>query len=132
MWHWLLINGIWVFIVSTLLLIVIYFIREWAQRRLKKVMPKERYERLQKTGRVSFWTVEGLALVIIVVALVAIVLSRQGAANMVTPETFKLTQIGFLIEIIKQYNKAIIFHIQKPKIHFLFSIYSAAFRNFLW
>jgi len=88
-WQWLMINGIWVFIISTLLLIVIYFLREWAQRRLKKVMPKEWYARLGKTGRVSFWTVEGLALVIIVVALVAIVLSREGAATMVTTETIE-------------------------------------------
>ena len=86
MWEWFITNGIWMFIISAFVLILLYLVRGRAKSWLEKVMPKEWYARMRKSGKIAFWTIEGLALVVIAVALVAVVLSSEGAATLVTPE----------------------------------------------
>ncbi|MFC1930202.1 mechanosensitive ion channel domain-containing protein [Chloroflexota bacterium] len=87
MWQWFTTNSVWVFIISAFVLILLYLVRGRAKSWLEKVMPKEWYARMGKSGKIAFWTIEGLALVVIAVALVAVVLSREGVATLVTPET---------------------------------------------
>lgn len=89
MWQWLIANSIMIFIVSVLVLLLSCLLRECVKSWLKKVMPGERYEWIRIIGRIAFWTVISLALVTIAIALVAIVLSGEGAATIVTTETIQ-------------------------------------------
>jgi len=89
MWQWLTINSVWIFTISAFVLILLYFVRQWARSRLQKVMSRELYERMRKSGNIVFWAIEGLAFVMIAIALVAVVLSREGAAALITTETIQ-------------------------------------------
>ncbi|MFC1967895.1 mechanosensitive ion channel family protein [Chloroflexota bacterium] len=89
MWQWFTTNSVWLVMISTFILVIVHLTREWAKRKLTKIVPPEWYKRMSKSGKVAFRTIEGLALMIIAVALVFVVLSQEGAAKLVTPETIQ-------------------------------------------
>jgi len=87
MWAWFTTNSLWILIVSVLVLILLLTVGERIRGKIIKAMPEERQERVQKGLGVACWTIEGIALVITVLAFVAIVLSEEGVYAMITPET---------------------------------------------
>ncbi|MFC1987428.1 mechanosensitive ion channel domain-containing protein [Chloroflexota bacterium] len=89
MWQWLITNSVGVFIISAFILVLLFFIREWVKSRLQKVMSRKLYERIRKSGYIVFWTIEGLAFMMVAIALVAVVLSREGVAALITTETIQ-------------------------------------------
>ncbi|MFC2072389.1 mechanosensitive ion channel domain-containing protein [Chloroflexota bacterium] len=89
MWQLLTTNSVWIFIISTFVLIMLYVIREWARHRLKTVIPKQWCQRMAKGANLTFWVIEGILLLTIAIALVAVVASREGAAAIVTTETLQ-------------------------------------------
>ncbi|MFC1928815.1 mechanosensitive ion channel domain-containing protein [Chloroflexota bacterium] len=89
MWGWITTNSVWVFITSSFVLIMLYLFKEWARHRLKKAIPDKWYQRMAKSTNLTFWSIEVIALLTIAVALVAVVVSREGAAALVTTETLQ-------------------------------------------
>jgi len=89
MWEWFITNGIWIVIAGGVGLILLLFIRERVQGLIKKAAVKKPYKALEKSVNLTAWILGGILLVIIGLALVAIIISRQGVYAVVTPETIE-------------------------------------------
>jgi len=87
MWEWFTANSVWILVVSAIVLILFIFVRGRVQRRVEKAAPESLWKRAHKSATVAFWAIEGITLVIIALALVAITLSQEGIHAIVTPET---------------------------------------------
>jgi len=90
MWEWFTANSMWILVASVLVLILLLTVGERFRDKIIKAMPEERRERVQKGVGIACWTVEGIALVLAVLAFVAIVLSEKGVYSIITPETIKV------------------------------------------
>ena len=86
MWHWIEANSVWLFIGLTFLLIILLAIRQRVRDSIVKAVPEERQKDTGGKITVAFWTIEGIVLVLIAIAGVAMVLSTEGAAAMITTE----------------------------------------------
>jgi len=86
MWHWLTINSGWILIASGFALVLLLFTMDWVRDKVVKMAPEEQQTKVQGRVTLALWTAEGLAALLIAVALVALVTSEEGIAAMVTPE----------------------------------------------
>jgi len=102
MWEWFTANGIWILVASGIGVIVLLFTRQKVQGRIEKIAEKERRNTLERSMRMSTWAIGGILLAIIVLALTAIILSREGISATVTPETVQkwFLEHGILIIVI--------------------------------
>ena len=114
MWEWFTINSVWVFIASAFVLIILLFIRDRVRSDIAKVA-SEKQKRARRNTTLAFWIIEGISLVIVIAALVAIILSREGARAMITPETIQswLLEHGTSILIILLVGVGLWFALQK-------------------
>ncbi|MFC1909757.1 mechanosensitive ion channel domain-containing protein [Chloroflexota bacterium] len=89
-WDWITFNSIWIFIVSSVVLIILFFLGELILNRITKSLPETRRE----LGRIiigyTLPCIEIIAVLIIIVALVVVVIAREGAQAIVTPEMIQL------------------------------------------
>jgi len=99
MWEWFTVNSVWILTISAIVSILLLFIRHRALGRLKKGEAAKGNKRLYRSVNFVFWTIGGVALVIIVLTVVAITLSRQGVHTVITSETIQrwLLEHGILI-----------------------------------
>ncbi|MFC1985183.1 mechanosensitive ion channel domain-containing protein [Chloroflexota bacterium] len=93
MWERFTINAVWILIISTFVLLITPFFWRRIQERVKRALPEKWHQKLDRGMGLAGWAIEGAALIVLVVALVAVVMSKQGAASIVTPQTI---QIWFL------------------------------------
>ena len=100
MWGWFSANSIWILFCAGLVLLLLLFFMERVRDGIAKLVP----ERLQKSTygntTIIFWTIEGIAFVVMALAFVAITLSREGARAMITPQTLQMWFIEHGISII--------------------------------
>ncbi|MFC1874217.1 mechanosensitive ion channel domain-containing protein [Chloroflexota bacterium] len=89
MWQWLTVNSVWLFILASFVLVLIYFGGGRVERALEKVIPAGWHSWMRKSAKLVFWVIEILAVVVIIVALTAVVLSREGVASLITTETIE-------------------------------------------
>ena len=87
MWTWLMINGIWVLVAASTLLLLLLSGRRWIRARITKLASKTPPETVATRVRVAIRTTGAILLVIIAVALTAVVVSREGVQAAITPET---------------------------------------------
>lgn len=85
MWAWFTANSVWILIVSGLLLVFLLYFGE----RIRNMLIGQEGKELRRRITVTIWTVEGIALGVVAVALVAIILSREGVHAMITPESIQ-------------------------------------------
>ena len=93
MWEWFTVNGVWILIASAIVLILLLTLGGRIQKNIGKAAPKKWHETLDKSIRLTFWIIEGIFLVALVLALVAVIVSQEGIHAVLTPETI---QQGFL------------------------------------
>jgi small-conductance mechanosensitive channel len=86
MWEWFTANAVWILIASGFVLVLLLFTMDWVRDKVVKMAPEEQQTKVQRRATLAFWTAEGLASLLLVVALVALVISEEGIAAMVTPE----------------------------------------------
>jgi len=67
-------------------LILLFFVGDRIRDNLTKVASEKWQERVHRSITFAFRTIEGIALVLIILALVAITLSREGIHTIITPE----------------------------------------------
>jgi small-conductance mechanosensitive channel len=84
MWDWITHNSWWLFIVSAFALIILLIIKGRVQARLEGLVSEEHATGMHKGINIAFWSLEGLALIVIGMAGVAIVLSEEGIYNVIT------------------------------------------------
>jgi len=89
MWEWLTTNAVWVLIVSFFVLLLVFYIRHRFQKHIEKAMPEKWRGRVHRSIKLTFWTVEGIASAVIVLGLTAIVISEEGVAAIITPQTLQ-------------------------------------------
>ncbi|MFC1931928.1 mechanosensitive ion channel family protein [Chloroflexota bacterium] len=90
MWPWFTTNSLWILIFSVLLLILFLTVGERFRHKITETVSEKRQERAEKGVSIAFWTIEGIALVLTVLAFVAIVLSEEGVYATITPETIQM------------------------------------------
>jgi small-conductance mechanosensitive channel len=86
MWEWFTANAVWILIASGFVLVLLLFTMDWVRDKVVKMAPEEQQTKVQRRATLALWTAEGLASLLLVVALVALVISEEGIAAMVTPE----------------------------------------------
>jgi len=89
MWQWFTTNGIWIIIASGVGLILLLFIRERVQALIEKTAEKKPRKTLGKNVNLTTWVLEGVLIVVIAFALVAVITSREGVKAVITPETIE-------------------------------------------
>ncbi len=87
MWAWFSGNSIWVLIISGLLLVLLLLFGERVRNMITRVAPEKRREGLCGKVRIVFWTIEGIALAVVLLAFAAMVLFREGIYAAITLET---------------------------------------------
>jgi len=102
MWDWFTNNGIWILIISAIVLILLLFVRQRVQDSIEKATPKKWHKTLEKCMRLTVWVTGGILLVIIALALTAVIMSREGVHAVITPETIQrwFLEHGILIFVI--------------------------------
>ena len=101
-WQWFTTYSIWVLMFSALALALLVFGRPRLHARLQHVSPRNRAQVLQRVCNAVIATLDGLILIVIVAAAIAITLSREGPQALMTPETIKLwfVEHGLLVLLI--------------------------------
>ena len=87
MWQWIMAKAVWLLVTSGLVLAILLFITDRVRDRLVLAAPEEKQPQVDKMVTTTFWVIEGIAGVLLVVALAALVISEEGIAAMVTPAT---------------------------------------------
>ena len=86
MWDWITTHSWWLFLVSALALFALLFIRGRVQTVIKKRVSEERSAGLCRWCSILFWSLEGLALILVGVTGISIIMSEEGVYDLVTVE----------------------------------------------
>ena len=89
MWGWFTTNSIWILIASGLVLLLILIFSERVRDIIARLEPDKWQKRALGNITAIFWTIEGIAVVVMVLAFVAITLSQEGARAMITTQTIQ-------------------------------------------
>ena len=86
MWDWFVNNGIWILIAASIVVVLLLIFSDKVRALISKLAP-DKWERRFTHGVTSiFWTIEGIAVVLMIAACVAITLSTEGIGAVITPE----------------------------------------------
>jgi small-conductance mechanosensitive channel len=89
MWEWFMANGLWILLAVVVAFVLFYFLRRWAYRVVRKLVPGQWQEQLKGTQRAVTWVIIGIGGVILALAVAAVVVSRYGVD--VTPALDKVS-----------------------------------------
>lgn len=89
MWEWFTTSSVWILIASGFVLVLLLFVGDRIRDKIAKAMSGKWQKSAHRNAAIAFWTIEGIALVIIALAFVAITLSEEGVRAMITPETIQ-------------------------------------------
>jgi len=99
MWQWIMANAVWILVASGFVLAILLFTTDRVRDKLVQRAPEEKQPQVDKRVTTAFWAIEGIAAVLLVVALAALVTSEEGIAAMVTPATIGIWVVGHGIRI---------------------------------
>lgn len=99
MWEWFTLNSIWFLSAAAIGITILIFIRNRFRDRIAKLKPEQNNTRRNRIIKRSFLYLIGILLVIMVVAVVAIILSGEGANAAIGTEDIKawLLEHGIII-----------------------------------
>ena len=83
-WQWFIANSIWILIIASCTLFFTFFSRSFIQTRIKTWVPPKWRKNMVKAISLLHWSIEGITLVLIATAAMAIVLSRQGIHELIS------------------------------------------------
>jgi len=86
MWEWFTVNSIWFLSAAAIGITAIIFIRNRFRDKIAKLKPEQRDTRRNRIINRLFLCIMGILLVIVVVSVLAIIFSSEGANNVVNPE----------------------------------------------
>jgi small conductance mechanosensitive channel len=87
MWQWIMAKAVGILVASGFVLAILLFSTDWVRDKLVQRAPEGKQPQVDKRVTTAFWALEGIAGVLLLVALAAIVISEEGIAAMVTPAT---------------------------------------------
>jgi small conductance mechanosensitive channel len=99
MWEWFTTNSIWFLSAAALGLTLLIFLRDRYRDRLAKSEPSKIQTRSHRVLNLIYLAAGGVLLALIVLAVVAIIISREGVLAIITPETVQewLLSTGIVI-----------------------------------
>jgi small conductance mechanosensitive channel len=100
MWGWFMANSLWFLIGAGLVLLLSFFFSERARHVITRLTPERFRDRLYGNVTVVFWTMEGIAFAIVILAFAAMVLSEEGVGAMLTPQVMQKWFLAHGIKII--------------------------------
>ncbi len=86
---WFTNYSVWILVAAGLVVFLLLFFSERVRGIIARLEPEKWQNKAFGKINAVFWTIEGIAVVVMVVAFVAITLSREGARAMVTTETIE-------------------------------------------
>ncbi len=89
MWGWFTDNSLWILIILALLVLVILFFGGKIRKSIVGMFSEKKREKASGKVNIIFWVLEGILAVIMIVSLVAMALSRDGDAPLVTTGEIK-------------------------------------------
>ena len=89
MWGWFLDNSLWLLIASALLVIILLFFSEKIRTAIAGMVSEKKREAASGRINVIFWTLEGIFAAIMVASFIAMILSQDGEAPIITAEGIK-------------------------------------------
>jgi small conductance mechanosensitive channel len=84
MWDWITTNSWWLFIVSAFALIILLIIKGRVQVRLEGLVSETHSTGMHRGINITFWFLEGIALILIGITGVSIILSEEGVYSVIT------------------------------------------------
>ena len=102
MWGWFLNNSAWILIITSLLVILLLFFNERVRGAISRLEPERWQHRFFGNITAIFWTIEGICVVVMVMAFTAIAISNSGGGAFLTTENIEtwLLDHGFSVIII--------------------------------
>jgi small-conductance mechanosensitive channel len=89
MWEWITANSVWILIVAAVVVVLLLIFHDRVQGLIARIEPDKWQNKAIGKIATVFWTIEAIAVIIVILAFVALVLSREGAGTMITPDTIK-------------------------------------------
>jgi small-conductance mechanosensitive channel len=84
MWNWITVNSWWLFLICAVALIVLLTMKGRVQGSIEKRVEEVRMTVIRKWINISFWSLEGIVLIIIVMTGIAIIISEEGIYSIIT------------------------------------------------
>lgn len=98
MWGWFIDNGLWILIFSSVVVVLLLLFSDRVRRLLSRITPDKWEVRFTGSITTVFWTIEGIAVLLMITAFIATTVSTEGAAAAISAERL---QIWFLEHGIK-------------------------------
>jgi small conductance mechanosensitive channel len=89
MWEWLITYSVWIFILSALVLLLMFGIGGRVRGVIDGMTPERWRERLHRSTHIIGWIIGGITTGIVALALAAIVISEEGVAATITSESIE-------------------------------------------
>ncbi|MFC1942132.1 mechanosensitive ion channel family protein [Chloroflexota bacterium] len=100
MWKWFTANSIWILFCSGMLVFLLLLFSDKARTVIVRLEPDKWQKKAFGSIGAIFWTIEGIAVMVMVLAFVAITMSREGVLAMITPQTIQTWFIDHGISIV--------------------------------
>ena len=96
MWSWFMSNSIWVLLGFGALVLLILLFNEKVRNLIVKLEPEKWQGKAYGSITAIFWTIEGISVLIVIVAFIALVFSEEGAGTLLTTQSIRtwFTQHG--------------------------------------
>jgi small conductance mechanosensitive channel len=89
MWAWFIDNGIWVLIVSSVVVVLLLFFHDKVRKAIAALEPDNWQKKHRGNITAIFWIIEGIAIIIMVTAFVSVALVREGSRDLVVPDLIR-------------------------------------------
>ncbi len=89
MWGWFIDNSVWILILASVLVVLLLFFNDRIRKFISRVEPDKWQKRLWGNISAIFWIIEGIAIVVMVMAFFALALAREGTRALGVPDMVK-------------------------------------------
>ena len=89
MWGWFITNSIWILLGFGALVLLVLLFNEKIRNLIARVEPEKWQGKAYGSITAVFWTIEGIAVLIVILAFIAMVLSEEGAGTLLTTQTIQ-------------------------------------------
>jgi small-conductance mechanosensitive channel len=89
MWGWFMANSIWILLGFGAFVLLVLFFNEKIRDLIGRLEPDKWQKKAIGSITTVFWTVEGIAVIIVVLAFVAMILSEEGAGTLLTAQSIQ-------------------------------------------
>ena len=89
MWGWFVDNSVWILILASVLVVLLLFFNDRVRTWIAKIEPDKWQQKLWGNITAIFWIIEGIAIVIMIMAFLALALAQEGKRVLAMPEMVK-------------------------------------------